>query len=169
MKVRDALLVLLSQQPAHGYQLKSDYERISAATINIGQVYQTLERLERDAFIRRLTSAADDRRVNYAVTEAGHAAALSTVREVVPLSETTRNDITLRVLLAIEVEAPHEAAIVIDTHRLALISQLQAARQHVRGHVLNLVERLALEADLVSIEAVLRWLDICDDELKGPR
>ena len=104
-----------------------------------------------------------------AMTEAGHAAALSTLREVVPLSETTRNDITLRVLLAVEVESLHDAATVVDTHRLALISQLQTARQHVRGRELTLLERLALEADLVSIEGLLRWLDICDDEMKGPR
>ena len=46
MRVRDAVLALLARGPAHGYQLKVDYERFTRSKpVNVGQIYQTLERL----------------------------------------------------------------------------------------------------------------------------
>ena len=50
MGVREGLLALLARGPRHGYQLKLDFEQATAEVwpVNIGQVYTTLQRLERD-------------------------------------------------------------------------------------------------------------------------
>ncbi len=53
MTVRNALLALLEQGPMYGYQLRSEFERRTGATwpLNVGQVYTTLARLERDLLV----------------------------------------------------------------------------------------------------------------------
>jgi hypothetical protein len=53
MSVKHALLALLDQRPMYGYQLKSEFEaRVGQAwPLNIGQVYTTLVRLERDELV----------------------------------------------------------------------------------------------------------------------
>ena len=50
MSVRNALLALVAQQPAGVYRLKQMFEEqtCGAWPLNIGQVYQTMQRLERD-------------------------------------------------------------------------------------------------------------------------
>ena len=168
MKVRDVLLVLLARGETHGYQLKNDFERVVDTTINIGQIYQTLERLERDKLIVKVPNAATDRRVGYAITVEGLADAHASLNDPDPITDTTRSDTALRVLLAIELLGVGEATAVIDQHRHALLRVLQQARAQSRGKDIALVDRLGIEADLTEIEGVLRWLDICDDELKGP-
>ncbi len=53
MSVRQALLALLDEQPMYGAQLRAQFERRTGGTwpLNVGQVYQTLARLERDGLV----------------------------------------------------------------------------------------------------------------------
>ncbi len=53
MSVRHSLLALLEEGPRYGYQLRSEFEHRTAAAwpLNVGQVYSTLARLERDGLV----------------------------------------------------------------------------------------------------------------------
>ncbi len=53
MSVKQALLALLEQEPMYGYQLRTEFEASTGATwpLNVGQVYSTLSRLERDGLV----------------------------------------------------------------------------------------------------------------------
>ena len=53
MAVREGLLALLTEGPSHGYQLKTAFEAATggAWTLNVGQVYTTLDRLQRDGLV----------------------------------------------------------------------------------------------------------------------
>ena len=55
MSVRLSLLALLDQGPCYGYQLRSelDWRTGSQGPINVGQIYNTLDRLERDKLVRK--------------------------------------------------------------------------------------------------------------------
>ena len=55
MSVRQALLALLEQGPMYGYQLRAEFEQRTGSTwpLNVGQVYTTLTRLERDGLVER--------------------------------------------------------------------------------------------------------------------
>lgn len=55
MTVKHSLLAILAQNPCYGYQLRSEFERRTAATwpLNVGQIYNTLDRFERDGFVTR--------------------------------------------------------------------------------------------------------------------
>ncbi|MFD0851631.1 PadR family transcriptional regulator, partial [Actinomadura adrarensis] len=72
MSIRHGLLALLTQGPRYGYQLRAEFEASTGATwpLNIGQVYSTLSRLERDDLV--VSSGADeDGRHVYEITTAG--------------------------------------------------------------------------------------------------
>src|ERR1700730_15025762 len=61
MSVRHALLALLSEGPKYGLQLRHEFEaRIGEVwPLNVGQVYTTLQRLERDGLVES-DGGADD-------------------------------------------------------------------------------------------------------------
>ena len=74
MSIRNGLLALLEQGPMYGYQLRTEFERRTGATwpLNIGQVYTTLARLERDGLVERgRAPRTTGRRVVYRITPAG--------------------------------------------------------------------------------------------------
>ncbi len=81
MAIRHGLLALLDEGPAYGYQLKAAFEERTGGTwpLNIGQVYTTLARAERDGLVAQL-DADDDGRVVYEITAAGRAEVESLVR-----------------------------------------------------------------------------------------
>ena len=53
MSIRHGLLALLAQEPMYGAQLRSEFESRTGGTwpLNVGQVYTTLSRLERDGLV----------------------------------------------------------------------------------------------------------------------
>ena len=75
MTVRHSLLAILAQGPCYGYQLRAEFERRTAGAwvVNVGQVYNTLERLHRDGLVRRGDVDAQGH-VYWEITEAGRSA-----------------------------------------------------------------------------------------------
>lgn len=72
MSVRQSLLAILAQGPCYGYQLRHEFDRRTGSVwpLNVGQIYNTLERLERDGLVSR--GEADDRgHVYWRITDAG--------------------------------------------------------------------------------------------------
>ena len=55
MSVRQSLLAILDQGPCYGYQLRAEFDRRTGSTwpLNVGQIYNTLDRLERDGFVAK--------------------------------------------------------------------------------------------------------------------
>src|SRR4051812_30504135 len=75
MPIRHGLLALLERGPMYGYQLRVEFEASTGATwpLNIGQVYTTLSRLERDGLVAPDADADGDGdgKVTYRITDAG--------------------------------------------------------------------------------------------------
>ena len=59
MSVRHALLALLSEGPKYGLQLREEFEARTGEVwpLNVGQVYTTLQRLERDGLVETAGAA----------------------------------------------------------------------------------------------------------------
>ena len=76
MSVRQSLLALLTLGPCYGYQLRAEYTRRTGASreLNVGQIYNTLERLERDGLVATGETDAQGH-VYYDITDAGRAEA----------------------------------------------------------------------------------------------
>jgi DNA-binding PadR family transcriptional regulator len=169
MRVRDGVLALLAQAPAHGYQLKREYERLARnGPLNVGQVYQTLDRLQRDGLVEREETADDDRRVTYRVTGAGRDAARDALYEAGEVPTSGTSSVAAKVLLATAMPGVDPLE-VLDVQRAALLRRVQATRRNTREQGVSQVDRLVLEAELAFVEAELRWLDLCEAELRGAR
>ena len=126
MSVPHALLALLSEGPKFGLQLREEFEARTGEVwpLNVGQVYKTLGRLERDGLAesegnggRRAAEAVPD----HAAREAELAAWLRTPPD---LTSPPRDELVMKVLVAVRVPGTdvHE---VIQAHRLYLVELMQ--------------------------------------------
>lgn len=169
MAVREGLLSLLEPGPRYGYQLKTEFEAVTGGvwTLNVGQVYTTLDRLERDGLVV-MTEAEGQK--SYELTAAGREE-LGAWWQAVPADEPPpRDELMLKVLMAIEKGLDHGLA-VITRQRTALFSLLQQHRRNdpgpnaALGGPSALAAQLVTDALVVRAEADLRWLDLCEARL----
>lgn len=166
MAVREGLLALLREGPRQGYQLKREFEVATGGVwpLNVGQVYTTLDRLERDGLV---DVHDDDGQKTYELTPAG-AEALGAWWEAVPADEPPpRDELMLKVLMAIGQGSEHALG-VLTRQRSALHSLLRSHRRASgpsrsappAGE--DLAAALVGDALVVRAEADLRWLDLCE-------
>jgi DNA-binding PadR family transcriptional regulator len=166
--VREGLLALLDDGPSYGYQLKTGFESATGGVwnLNVGQVYSTLERLERDGLVAQ-ASAIDGStsQRSYRLTEDG-VAALGEWWQAVPDNEPPpRDELMLKVLLAIGRGREH-ALDVITRQRSALMALLQERRrQSAPTGRRSLAATLVSDALIVRAESDLRWLDLCEERV----
>jgi DNA-binding PadR family transcriptional regulator len=164
MAIRGALLHLLAAGPAHGYQLKGDFEAATGGIwpLNVGQVYTTLERLARDGAVAE-TGEGEGSQRTWRITEAGRAELADWLAATPVDGPPPRDELLAKVLLALAGD-PALAGGVIDAQRSGLLTRLQVGRraQRARGGL----EAVAQDALLTRIEADLAWLDRCEDLLR---
>lgn len=177
MSMKHGILALLDDGPSHGYQLKTDFESRTGGAwmINVGQVYSTLQRLERDGLVTPAGDPDDERRV-YRITEEGRATLEGWFTEPVVVETPPRDELAIKVLLAIaaeQVEAGSgrvdvDVTAVLQRQRTATIEQLQEytrlKRQADPDDDLPFV--LLLDALVLKAEAEVRWLDTCEARLR---
>ncbi len=169
MAVKHGLLALIEERPRYGYELKTEFEAATGGiwTINVGQVYTTLDRLERDGMVS--VNLIDDETTtdtgpqkHYELTAQGREA-LGDWWEATPEGQPARDELLIKVLLAIQ-HSRSTALEVITRQRTALFAQLQRSRQQQRQDQseADLASQLVADALIVRAEANLRWLDQCE-------
>jgi DNA-binding PadR family transcriptional regulator len=168
MPVKHGILALLAEAPAHGYQLKADFEARTGGgwELNVGQVYTTLQRLERDGLVRPEADDADDRHT-YAITPAGRAALDAWYGTPIVATPPPRDELSIKVLLAMAAPGVDVHA-VIQRQRTAVLEHLQALtrRKRAADPLRDLAVVLHLDALVCKAEAELRWLDTCEARLR---
>src|SRR3954451_20644417 len=105
MSIRHGLLALLAQGPRYGYQLRAEFEASTGATwpLNIGQVYTTLSRLERDGLV--MPGESDEQgRVVYTVTAAGRDEMERWFATPVVHSDRPRDELVIKLAMAVAAE-----------------------------------------------------------------
>lgn len=167
MSVKLGLLSLLAEHPAHGYGLRAEFEQRTGGSwpLNIGQVYTTLQRLERDRLVE-IQESTDDGHVVYRTTEAGAGMASDWFASTVSRQEPQRDELAIK--LAIAAASPAvDVRSVIALQRFTTMSALREVTR-TKEQALNaddqevdqqLGRMLAIEAQVFHIEAELRWLD----------
>ena len=171
MSVRYGLLALLAEAPSHGYQLKSAFERRTGNQwlLNIGQVYTTIQRLEQKGLVESIpTAAADDDRREYRITDAGRAELEGWFASPVVLDEPTRDELTIKVLLATAAGSVDVTGL-LQRQRRASIEQLQAYTQRKvqADPERDVAFLILLDALIFRTEAEIRWLDACDARIRA--
>ena len=172
MGIREGLLVLLASGANYGYQLKLDFEQATgeAWPLNIGQVYTTLQRLERDGYVAE-TTTDEEGRVAYALTESGTREYRDwmTTPEQRPVPQ--RDEVAMKVLLATVSDAV-DAVEVIDEQRRATMANLQEysrLRSGIEENSADLALLLQLDRLILLRQAELRWLDDVEERLASTK
>lgn len=169
MSVRHALLALLSEGPKYGLRLREEFEAGTGEVwpLNIGQVYTTLQRLERDGLVE---SDGDDERDSpqkrFRITADGSRELANWLRTPPDMSSPPRDELVIKVLVALLVPGTdvHE---VIQAHRryvVELMQQWTRIKEADAGRDLAL--GLAVDAELFRLDALARWLDAADGRIK---
>jgi DNA-binding PadR family transcriptional regulator len=170
MSVRHGLLALLAGGASHGYELKQAFEERTGSLwpLNIGQVYATLARLERDGLVEGLEGGDRDRRP-YELTEAGRAELDDWLLRPVEQSG-SRDELVVKVLMALATPVVDGPAVV-QHHRRALVEEMQRYTRLRAGAdpVADLGWLLTVDAMVLRAEAMVRWLDQCEGRLARAR
>src|SRR5215510_11777528 len=113
MIVRHALLALLSEGPKHGFQLTQEFEAGTGEVwpLNTGQVYTTLQRLERDGLVESDDGADDGSQKRFRLTEEGLVELDEWLRTPPDTSTPPRNELVIKVLVALRVPGVDVAAL----------------------------------------------------------
>lgn len=170
MSVRHSLLAILAQGPCYGYQLRSEFERRtgSSSSLNVGQIYSTLERLERDGLVSR--GAADEAgHIYWQITDAGRGEARAWLASPVERNLGTRDELAIKLALAATLPGVNVFE-VIRTQRRTSLARLESLRDAVfEGGGLEGPEELAwvivTEAKIFAAEAEVRWLDQLEEHV----
>ena len=169
MGVREGLLALLDEGSRHGYQLKTQFEQVTGGVwpLNVGQVYTTLDRLERDGLVIVGGDDGAPGQKLYTLTAAGREE-LGAWWQAVPADEPPpRDELMLKVLMAID-HGRAQALRVVTHQRSVLLGLLQAKRRERKhGEDGSTAARLVTEALVLRAEADLRWLDTVEAAIGG--
>jgi DNA-binding PadR family transcriptional regulator len=168
VSIKHGLLALLERQPMHGYQLRVEFEAGTGATwpLNLGQVYSTLARLERDGFVTTSDHPAgsDERQRVYAITPAGQAEVRSWFDRPVRHESPRRDELAIKLALAVQTPGVDVLA-VIQAQRVATIRLLQEYTRSREAAGDDLSWLLVADSLIFTAEAEVRWLDHCESRL----
>jgi DNA-binding PadR family transcriptional regulator len=160
MSVRHALLALLSEGPKYGLRLREEFEARTAEVwpLNVGQVYSTLQRLERDGLVASGDEGTGPQRI-FQLTEEGGRELGRWLRTPPDLSSPPRDELVMKVLVALRVPDVdvHE---VLQTHRRYLVELMQQWTRLKEDEArFDLGLALVVDAELFRLDSVVRWLD----------
>ena len=170
MSVRQSLLVLLAEKDRHGYQLRQEFEQRTGGTwpINIGQVYTTINRLQRDGLVVE-AGRQDDGSVIYRLTELGRQEVTLWWSTPVDRAAPARDELAIKLALAVTSSGVDVRA-VLQQQRTESLRALQLYTQHKRRlpaepEGSELARLLVLDSLIFTVEAEVRWLDHIEERL----
>lgn len=170
MSLKYGVLGLLTGEPLHGYEVKSRFEAMLGGTweVNIGQIYTTLQRLERDGLVQPAGARGDRGKQLYRLSPAGHRALLEWLSEPDSGPQQLHEDIYVKLLLATRI-ANGDLPELLGRQKRAYLQRLrdlnrleERARRDGRHDLARLVR-----GALLHTEADLKWMDELSSERFG--
>jgi DNA-binding PadR family transcriptional regulator len=161
----------------YGAQLRSEFESRTGGTwpLNVGQVYTTLTRLERDGLVEAAGGAGAEGRIDYRLTELGRAEVERWWSAPVDRGDTPRDELVIKLALAVTVPGVDIQRLV-QTQRTATLRHLQDLTK-LKGSTSDeadgrgpdqrneLAWLLVLDNLVYAAEAEIRWLDHVESRL----
>lgn len=170
MSIRQSLLAILNQGPCYGYQLRGEFDRRTGSRwpLNVGQIYNTLDRLERDGLVEKANTDKDGH-VYYAITSAGTAEVDGWLGTPVMRTGVTRDELAIKLAIAVTLPGV-DIADVIRAQRAASVSALQDLTQlkntsRDAASTEDLAGMLVIDSMIFAAEAEVRWLDHAENQL----
>ncbi len=168
MSVRHALLALLSEGPKYGLQLREEFEARTGEVwpLNVGQVYTTLQRLERDGLAESDGSVIQGPQRRFRITQTGREELAGWLRTPPDMTSPPRDELVMKVLVALHLPGT-DVPEVIQAHRRYLVQLMQQwTRIKEAAPESDIALALAVDAELFRLDSVIRWLDSADGRIK---
>ena len=170
MSLKFGVMGLLSREPLHGYEVKNRFEEMLGGTweVNIGQIYTTLQRLERDGLVRPAGPRGDRGKLAYELSPAGRKALDEWLAEPVSGPQQLREDIYVKLLLATRI-ANGDLQQLLGRQKRAYLQRLRdlnRLEERARRDGRNDLARLVRGA-LLHTEADLKWMEELSSERFG--
>jgi DNA-binding PadR family transcriptional regulator len=168
VSVRYALLALLSEGPKYGLQLREEFEARTGEVwpLNVGQVYTTLQRLERDGLVISDDADTEGPQKGFRITAAGREELAGWLRTPSDLASPPRDELVMKILVALRLPGT-DVVEVIQVHRRHLVELMQQwtrIKETEAEFDMNLA--LVVDAELFRLDSVIRWLDSADGRVK---
>ena len=168
MSIRHALLALLSEGPKYGLRLQQEFEERTGEVwpLNVGQVYITLQRLERAGLVESDDQDEAGPQKRFMITQAGGAELEGWLRTPATDIPPPRDELVIKVLISLRVPGANVHDIV-QAHRRHVIELMQRY-WHMKAEAAQDDVGLALiaDAELFRLEGIVRWLDAADTRLR---
>ena len=170
MSLKYGVLGLLKEEPLHGYEVKNRFESMMGGTweVNIGQIYTTLQRLERDGLIKPVGPRGDRGKLLYELSPEGQKALDQWLGQPDLGPQQLHEDIYVKLLLATRI-ANGDLEQMLARQKRAYLQRLrdlnrleERARRDGRIDLARLVRGALLHA-----EADLKWMDELSSERFG--
>jgi DNA-binding PadR family transcriptional regulator len=170
MSIRQSLLAILDQGPCYGYQLRTEFDRRTGSTwpVNVGQIYSTLDRLERDGLVTKAEADAEGQ-IYYEITAAGTAEVTDWLGSPVVRTAASRDELAIKLAIAVTLPGV-DIAQVIQVQRAATLTALQEytstkAASDAPESAEELSWLLVIDSLIFAAEAEVRWLDHSESRL----
>jgi DNA-binding PadR family transcriptional regulator len=165
VSMRHALLALLSDGPSYGWKLRQDFEARTGEVWPVnGQVYTTLQRLERDGLIEADEAEVDGAQRRFQLTEGGRAELARWLQTPAELSAPLREDLVIKVMVALGL-AHVDAHALLQVHRRHLVEVMReyARVKDAAPDDVNLA--MVADAEVLRLDAQVRWLDLVETRI----
>jgi DNA-binding PadR family transcriptional regulator len=162
--VQEVLLALLAKEASHGYQLRARLQLALgplAEALNAGQVYVTLNRLEKAGLVSSQRVGQTDRpdRKVYELTAAGRQRVMEWLQDT-SWPKPAPAEFHLK-LVAASAAGLADPVRLVDAQRHALLAGLAAAQRAALAEPDGSIAGLLLEGVVLRQQADLRWLEAC--------
>jgi DNA-binding PadR family transcriptional regulator len=155
-----SLLALLDERPRYGLQLKQEFDARTGQIwpLNVGQVYTTLARLERDGLVA--SNGGDQAQRGYRITDQGRERLAEWFDRPAADGAPPRDELVLKLMLA-AARGPEQLQAVIRSERKAAVETLQEYTRLKRdpADAGDLGWLLLLDSLIFKAESRIRWLD----------
>jgi len=170
MPLHHAVLALLSAKPAHGYELKSSFEQAVGEQwggLNIGHLYQILDRLARDGLIesQRQRQPVKPDRVVHRLTPAGRAELYRWLAEPSVRSRGYRDDFFLKLMAAVQKADRDMLAGVLSRQRAHLLKELRSLTEAQASAAESSIVSLLITAAELHVRADIGVVDAAESSL----
>ena len=168
MPIQHAVLALLAERPSYGYELKASFEQTIGpqwGDLNIGHLYQVLDRLVRDRLVNKQPVRQPDRpdKIVYRLTSAGRQELERWLGTPFVRQSGYRDDFFLKLFAASRL-GRQQLGRVLDAQREAYLAELSALTKLRREHRDDALVSLLVEAAILHTKANLRVVELAEGQ-----
>jgi DNA-binding PadR family transcriptional regulator len=168
MSLKFGILGLLAEESLHGYEVKTRFDALLGHTweVNIGQVYSTLQRLERDNLVESVGERGDRGKLAYQLTPQGRHVLDGWLSEPEAEPQHLHDDLFIKLMLIRRLANGNLEGLITRQRRIYLQRLRDLAELERRAGSEDRPDLLLLiKGAVIHTEADIRWLDVCLEEL----